>query len=111
MARSKYGAIRTEVDGLTFDSRKEAHRYAELKLLEIAGKIEGFTMQPEFLLQEGYKRKDGKKIRKLTYVADFKVWYPDGRIEIEDVKGVETAVFKIKRKLLEAKYDLILKIV
>ena len=76
-----------------------------------AGIIKTFSLQPEFVLQEGYKRADGKKIRAIKYIADFKVEYPDGHIEIEDSKGMETDVFKIKRKLLEAKYDLILKIV
>lgn len=111
MARSKYGAIKTVVDGIKFDSKKEANRYCELKILKTVGEVDNFNLQPAFLLQESFKRKDGKKIREIWYVADFEVWYPDGRREIEDVKGVETAVFKIKRKLLEAKYDLILKIV
>lgn len=109
--RSKYKAIKTIVDGNTFDSKKEALRYNELKLLQRAGIIKSFSCQPEFILQDGYRRKDGKKIRAIKYIADFKVEYPDGHIEIEDSKGMETDVFKIKRKLLEAKHDLILKIV
>jgi hypothetical protein len=76
----------------------------------LAGIIKDFSLQPEFILQESYKRKDGKKIRAIKYKADFKVEYLDGKIEIEDTKGIQTDVFKIKRKLLEAKYDIVLKI-
>lgn len=111
MGRSKYKAIKTIVDGITFDSKKEALRYQELKLLQRAGLIKSFSCQPEFILHDGYKRSDGKRIRSIRYVADFLVNYPDGRVDIEDVKGIETPLFKIKRKLLEAKYDLILKII
>lgn len=114
MARSKYGAIKTVVDGITFDSKKEGARYSELKLLKRAGAVKEFTCQPKFILQEGYRRKDGKKIIAIKYIADFKIEYPDGTIEYEDVKSPATAKkesFLIKRKLLELKYDLILKLV
>lgn len=111
MTRSKYGAKKTVVDGIKFDSKKESVRYTELKLMKIAGTINSFLLQPSYVLQDKYRRKDGKLIREIQYRADFAVLYPDGHVEIEDVKGMETAVFKIKRKLLEAKYDLILKIV
>jgi hypothetical protein len=114
VARSKYGAKKTTIDGITFDSIKESKRYHDLKLLKRAGIIKDFTCQPMFILQDGYRRKDGKKIIAIKYFADFKVEYPDGKIEYEDVKSPATAKkesFIIKRKLLEAKYDLILKIV
>ena len=111
MTRSKYGAIKTIVDGITFDSKKEAGRYCELKLLKRAGEINSYILQPSYVLQNKYRRKDGKAIREITYIADFAVMYPDGHVEIEDVKGILTPVFQLKRKLLEAKYDLILKIV
>lgn len=108
---SKYNAKKTVVDGITFASNKESVRYIELRNLKMAGMIKSFTLQPQFVLQEGYKRKDGKRIRSIKYIADFEVVHLDGHTEIEDTKGVETDVFKIKRKLLEAKYDLILKII
>jgi len=78
------------------------------------GRVKDFSCQPMFILQDGYRRKDGKKIIAIKYFADFKVEYPDGRIEYEDVKSPATAKkesFLIKRKLLECKYDLILRIV
>ena len=111
---SKYNSKKTIVDGITFDSKKEATRYSELKLLKMSGEIKSFTLQPTFLLLKGYRRSDGKKIRDITYRADFFVNYPDGHGEVEDVKslGTITEVFKIKRKLLEAKYpDIIIKLV
>ena len=108
---SKYGSRKTIVDGITFASNKESVRYIELRNLQMAGIIKSFSCQPKFLLYEGYKRKDGKKIRPITYVADFDVVYQDGHREIEDVKGMETEVFKIKRKIFEGRYDLIIKLV
>lgn len=102
----KYHAKKTIVDGINFSSQKEALRYTELKLLQASGIIKSFTCQPSFTLQEGYKRKDGKKIRAIKYIADFEVIFPDGTVEIEDVKSVATItpVYLIKRKLLEFKY-------
>ena len=62
-----------------------------------AGLIDGFCRQPEFVLQDG----DGTTIR---YRADFIVWYPDGRTEVVDVKGVETPAFILKAKLFRARF-------
>lgn len=109
---SKYGNKGTIVDGIKFSSQKEARRYMELKLLKQAGIVKGFEMQPRYLLQEAF-RKNGKLIRAIYYVADFKVFWKDGSVTIEDVKGAYmTEVFKIKRKLWDFKYpDLELKIV
>ena len=101
---TKYHAKKTVVDGIMFDSKKEAARYAELKLLERAGIISQLVLQPRFELQEGF-RKNGKSYRKIEYVADF--MYRDNKAEetvIEDVKGVKTEVYKLKKKLFEAKY-------
>ncbi|MGO3751192.1 MAG: DUF1064 domain-containing protein [Peptoniphilaceae bacterium] len=101
---SKYKAKKTKVDGITFDSRKEANRYKELKLLERAGVIKSLELQPKFLLQEEYI-KDGKTIKEITYKADF--MYYDGeknKVVIEDVKGFKTDVYRLKKKLFEYKY-------
>jgi hypothetical protein len=114
MSKSKYRNKTCIIDGIKFQSIKEGARYSELKLLKRAGLIKDFACQPMFVLQDGYRRKDGKKIIAIKYFADFKVEYPDGRVEIEDVKSPATAKkesFLIKRKLLEAKYDLILSII
>ena len=110
---NKYHNKKAIIDGITFQSIKEGQRYSELKLLKKAGIIKDFTCQPSFVLQEKYKRIDGKAIRDIRYIADFKVVYPDDRIEYEDVKSPATLKkesFLIKRKLLEHKYQLVLRI-
>jgi hypothetical protein len=100
---SKYHAKRTEIDGITFDSKAEGEYYLHLKQQLKEGNIKWFELQPSFELQEGF-RKTGRFIRPIVYVADFEVYYHDGSVEIIDVKGFETADFKIKRKLFEKKY-------
>jgi hypothetical protein len=100
MRRSKYGARRTEYDGRTFDSAAEARHYAELKLREKAGEIEGLVCQPKIPISL-----DGQHV--CTYIADF--LYVDAKtreLVIEDVKGVRTAVYQIKRKLVECVHGL-----
>ena len=102
---NKYNAKKTTLDGITFDSRLEANRYCELMMLQRAGEIQQLTLQPKFTLQDGFK-KNGKTYRPITYIADFMYFDNVSRKWIvEDAKGVETEVFKIKRKLFERKYD------
>lgn len=99
---SKYRNRKTIIDGITFDSKGEANRYCELKLLERAGEISDLTLQPKYMLQESFKK--GKKThRAITYVADFQ-YQENGKTIIEDYKGMETEVFRIKRKLFEKRY-------
>jgi hypothetical protein len=99
---NKYRNKKTQVDMYVFDSIAESKRYKELALLERAGYIQQLELQPRFLLQEGF-RKNGKTYRKIEYIADFK-YIEKGKTIIEDVKGKETEVFKLKRKLFEYKY-------
>lgn len=101
--KSKFNNERVVVDGILFDSKKEAEYYSELKLLKRYGIVTDFKLQPNFVLQPSYY-KNGKKIRAINYKADFKVWYKDGRVEIVDTKGFETQLFKVKKKILEYKY-------
>lgn len=112
MRRSKYGAVKTIIDGITFDSKAEARRYTILKLLEKQGLIKNLELQPKYLLQEGFK-KNGKTYRAINYIADFRYWDCDRKcIVVEDVKGICTDTFRIKQKLFEYKYpDLTLMIV
>ena len=116
-ARAKYGNKKVAVDGITFDSKKEAQRYTELKLLEKAGKITSLCRQIEFELipaqremtdqiytkgpNEG-KFKPGKVIeRKCSYVADFVYWDLENNcMVVEDTKGMRTTEYIIKRKLM-----------
>ncbi len=113
MRRNKYNARKTKRDGILFDSKLEANRYTELQLLARAGQIKDIELQPEFELIPAYRRRDGKRIRATKYRADFRYYdCMQMRFVVEDVKGMETAVFKIKRKLLEWRYpDVILSIV
>lgn len=102
MRYSKYHSKTVEVQGIRFDSKKEANRYLELKLKERAGEIQNLELQPEFELQPKF-RKNGVTFRAIKYRADFK--YTDhGKTVIEDVKGMKTDVYKIKRKLFEYCY-------
>jgi len=99
---SKYRNKKTQIGMYVFDSIAESKRYKELALLEQAGQIKGLKLQPKFLLQEGFK-KNGKTYRKIEYIADF-MYIENGKVIIEDVKGMETDVFKLKRKMFEYKY-------
>ena len=103
---SKYGNEKTEVDGIVFDSKKEANRYRELKLLEKAGEISDLKLQvPYELIPNQYIGKACVE-RKLVYVADFEYTdkNPKGElgteVVVEDVKGHRTKEYIIKRKLM-----------
>ena len=99
----KYHNHKCEVDGIAFDSKAEALRYAELKLLEASGEITDLTLQPVFELQPAFIRADGERIDAIRYVGDFA--YMEGYTRVvEDTKGVVTAVFAIKRKMLLLRY-------
>lgn len=100
---SKYGNLKTEVDGIVFDSRREAHRYRELRLLERAGVIRDLRLQPAYELQAAF-RKGGKHYPAIRYIADFE-YVENNRIVIEDVKGVRTKEYRIKKKLFEARFS------
>jgi hypothetical protein len=102
----KYGNQPTEVDGLRFDSRAEAKRYQELRLMEMAGEIIGLSVHPRYTLVDGFRTKDGRWVGKITYAADFA--YTDratGRVVVEDVKGTRSQAYAIKRKLFLYKFD------
>jgi len=91
---SKYHAKKTVVDGIIFQSRKEAKRYQELKLMQRAGLISDLRRQVTFEL---IPKQQGE--RAVSYIADF-VYSEDGQTVVEDVKGVRTPVYRIKKKLM-----------
>lgn len=101
-SKSKYHANKREIDGHTFDSIAEAQHYASLKLLERAGVISDLQLQPKYLLQEGFVSL-GHRERAIHYIADFQ-YVRSGKTVIEDVKGMKTEVYKLKRKLFLYKY-------
>ena len=99
---SKYGAIRTTVDGITFDSKGESIRYQQLKLLEAAGEIRDLKRQIKYpLVVNGVKIAD--------YVADFRyVNSDDGAVVVEDFKSKATItpVYRLKKKFMLAIYGI-----
>lgn len=96
---SKYNNRKTFYSGRTYDSKKEAKRAAELDILVRVGEITSWFPQPVFRITH-----NGVEICK--YIADFKVVYPDGRVEYEDVKGVKTDIYRLKKKLVKAFYSI-----
>lgn len=99
--KNKYSNIKVDIDGETFDSRKEARRYYELKLLERAGEIRDIERQVKYVLIPS-QRLDGKVVeRECSYIADFKYYdAKTGELVVEDTKGVKTKDYIIKRKLM-----------
>lgn len=93
-APSKYRNERTEVDGLTFASKREARRYLDLREQQRAGLITDLRTQVEIpCVVNG--------VTVCVYMADM-VYVRDGKRVTEDVKGMRTAVYKLKRRLLAA---------
>lgn len=134
----KYHNIPTEVNGIKFDSRKEANRYKVLLAAQEAGQIHDLRLQHDFTLQEAYTTPSGERIRAIRYKADFtyrlsaggyslpfsvapatmaewfKATHQDGsnRLVIEDVKshGTKTKEYELKKKLMADKGYIILEV-
>lgn len=108
---SKYKNRKTTVDGIVFDSKKEAARYQDLRLLERAGEIQDLRCQVPFELVPAQRDAKGKLVeRPVKYLADFV--YQDcatGERVVEDVKGYRTDVYKIKRRLMNHLYGIDIK--
>ena len=116
---NKYRNQKCAVNGIVFDSRKEARRYQELLLMERAGVIFDLHRQVKFILipaqyetferygKKGQELKPGKKLleHECSYVADF-VYKEDGKLVVEDTKGIKTKDYIIKRKLLLHKFNI-----
>lgn len=103
----KYHAQKTTVDGITFDSRKEADRYIVLKGMEEDGSIEDLRRQVRYELIPAFDV-DGRHYRPVCYVADF-VYVEDGKTVVEDVKGMRTDVYRLKSKLFARRYGKVIK--
>lgn len=95
-SNSKWHNVRTTVDGITFASKHEANRYAELKIEQLAGEITDLELQKPFSL-------DVNAVHICDYVADF-VYRRGGHLIVEDAKGKRTDLYKIKRALMFAIY-------
>lgn len=105
MNRSKYRAIKTCIDGIMFDSKKEANRYCELCLMERAGVITDLQLQVPFVLVE--KSKYGREIK---YVADF-TYIENEKYIVEDVKSsaTKTPLYLLKKRLVAEIYGVEIK--
>ncbi|MBP2638292.1 MAG: hypothetical protein H6Q72_4199 [Firmicutes bacterium] len=104
---AKYNNVKVQLDGMVFDSKKEAAKYGELVLLKRAGEVIDFKHHPKaFVLQHGYMCQQTKKwVKPITYTPDFWVLYADGSEVWIDTKGYRTEVYKIKIKLFREKYS------
>lgn len=94
---SKYGNHRVVVDGITFDSKREAVRYGVLCLMQRAGEISDLRLQVPFELVP--RQPTLRHAQPLRYIADF-TYRMAGALVVEDAKGVQTEAFKIKRRLM-----------
>jgi len=115
-SKHKYRAKSIVVDGMKFDSEREFQRWCELKLREKAGEISHLERQPKFALfgmcgQLAVPNKNGYR-RRLYYYGDFR-YFDHGRDRrvVEDVKGMDTAVSRIKRALVEQAYSVTIEVV
>ncbi|UWF80614.1 MAG: Protein of unknown function (DUF1064) [Bacteriophage sp.] len=107
--RSKYHAKKTTVDGITFDSKREADRYLVLKGMEEGGAIEDLRRQVHYELIPSFDV-DGRHYRPVCYVADFVYLDKEtGEEVVEDVKGMRTDVYKLKAKLFARRYGTVIR--
>jgi len=98
MLKHKFKAKPVESDGIKFASKKEYKRYTELKLLQKYGEVLFFLRQTPFHLQGGVK-----------YVCDYLVFWTNGEVTIEDVKGFKTPIYILKKKQVEQLYPITIK--
>ena len=120
-SKSKYHNVKTAIDGHVFDSKHEAERYMQLKMLLKHGEISDLVLQKEFILIPAQYEPDtidekGKKVRgkcierKCSYFADF-VYFDNytQKFVVEDAKGEKTDVYKLKKKLMLERYNIKIK--
>jgi hypothetical protein len=104
---SKFNNIKVEIDGYNFDSKKEAEFYGALKIKKQASLIKDFQMQIKYEIVVN-------KIHIANYFLDFIIQHNDGSFEYIDIKGkdsktnkfIKTGVFALKKRLVEAIYDI-----
>lgn len=104
--KSKYRNKKVVIDGIKFDSKKEGNRYLELRLMEDTDYIKDLELQKKFELIPKYEI-NGRKVRAMNYICDF--YYYDilkDKYIVEDVKGMKTQVYKLKKKMFEYKYKI-----
>lgn len=105
MIINKYRNKKVIVNGIEFDSKREAQRWAQLKLLERAGEIANLERQVSFELIPAQKIREKVVERACYYIADF-VYTENGQQVVEDAKGVRTPEYIIKRKMMLYRYGI-----
>jgi len=95
--KHKFHAIQIELDGIKFDSKKEAKFYMQLKMLQKLGEVIFFLRQVPFDLPGNIK-----------YRCDFQVFYKDGTVSFIDVKGMKTQEYIMKKKQVESLYPIVI---
>lgn len=95
MIRHKFNAVRTEVEGVKFSSKKEAKYYQELLIARNSGELLFFLRQVPFHLSGGVR-----------YIVDFAEFWKDGTVRFTDVKGYRTNLYTAKKKIVEALYPI-----
>lgn len=106
---NKFGAKKTVVDGILFDSKSEAKYFRELVLLKHGGIVTEIELQPAFVIVDAYRHPVTRKIVRCSkYVADFRVTYASGHVEVVDVKtkATRTSTYLLKKKLFESRYGI-----
>lgn len=103
--RTKYGNRKEIVDGITFDSEREAARYRVLAARHKAGEITNLKIQVPFVIVPGTTIA-GKKLRARLYIADFVYEMPRGTVIVEDVKGMRTPMYLLKRHLMKVVHNI-----
>jgi hypothetical protein len=113
---SKYHNVKCEYNGIRFDSKKEMNFYITLMVLKNAGQIKEIELRPEFpyVINYSLPEKDtnhyllgGETLsRKAKYIGDFRVTYTNGQVAVFDVKGVKTAIYRRKKKIVERLYGI-----
>ena len=106
--RSKYKSVKTIVEGITFDSKKEALFYRNLLLAKKSGEIVNIELQPRFDYEIRYTHDLKTMYKNAFYKADFRVTHKTGEVFIYDVKGYKTATYKRKKKIVEYLYNIII---
>ena len=115
LGQHKFNAMRVEVDGKTFDSKREARHYQELCLLERAGEIHGLKLQPKFWFTHNgealkIRSKGYPNGRRVAYVADFEFVRSNKRV-VQDVKGMDTDISRLKRALMELHHGIVVEVI
>ena len=105
---NKYGARKSIFAGEKFASAAERDYWLYLLALKQSGEVTEIERQPQFVLQEAFRNAAGKHQAAITYKADFRVTYADGRIEVVEVKGYASRDYSLRKKMFEKRYGIAL---